>query len=904
VKLHRNLHRRLFGVLLRVYPRSFRNAYGEEMTELFLTRLDGLRTGTREGSVPALWVRMLKDTAMCAIAERWSEWTANRSDTVDRRGATMMDRIGQDIVVAARRLARTPGFTLAAIAIAALGIGANTASFALVDALLFRPPPFRDVDQVVRIYQDSDDGDPSSSSYPATRDMAEFTNVFSGVAAWSPDALTWDAPEGPRRMAIEYVTSNYLSVLGLEPSLGRWFEPAHDHVGAGAYAVISHSAWQTMFSSDPGIVGQTIGLNGQPVTVLGVGPASFNGSGGALVTDAWLSISSVVLSGGFRVANLDRREDHWYQTWARLAPGVTIAQAQSAMTALATRLGETFPELNKGRDITVFRANDIRIHPQVDGSLRMAGRMLMLVVGLVLLLACANLAGLLLVRGMARSSEIAVRRALGASRGRVAGLMLTEALILSLAGGAVGLLLARWILSLVPGLPLPLPGGGELVIGLDGRVVGFAIVLVLSTGILFGLVPALRAAGVDLSATLRRDVRSAGHGRRVPVLRNALVVVQVAISLVLLVGSGLLVRSLGKLSSIDAGIDARRVAYLRVNPGQAGMTAEQATVAVDELRERLGALPGVERVAFATRLPVQDGGTSTMVVDGYSPPSGTGSVELTFSFVSPGYFETVGVPMRSGRGFTDSDIAGGTRVLMVNETAARRFWGGDAVGRRMRPQSAQDRWLDVIGVVGDTKVRQLGEPATPLIYAPLAGAGAGAVYILVRSSGDASAIVEAIRGETRATNPSLPISDLGTLDHHLLEGLASPRMVAELLGGFSAIAMLLTALGINAVLSFSVARRTGELGIRMALGAERRSVVAAVVGEVLLSVLIGLAIGFAVAAVAAVRVEPLLFGVHGLDPAAFALAASLLLLIAGIAAYLPARRAVAIDPVEALRTQV
>jgi putative ABC transport system permease protein len=733
--------------------------------------------------------------------------------------------------------------------------------------------------------------------------MAEYTDVFAGVAAYSPDNAMWDAPEGPRPLATEYVTSNYMSVLGLEPRIGRFFERAHDDPGAGLYAVLTDRAWRTMFGADPGIVGRSIRLNGQPVTVIGVGPEGFQGSGGALVTDVFLSISTTPIGGAFRVANLERRQDHWYQTWARLAPGVSLAQATAAMNALATRLAEDFPDFNEGRGITVFEAGDVRVHPQSDGDLRAAGLILLVVVGLVLLLACSNLAGLLLVRGMSRQSEVAVRRALGASAGRVAGLMMTEALLLAVAGGAVGLLLARWIISIVPGLPLGFPSAIEL--SMDGRVLAFTVFLVVATGVLFGLAPALRSAGGDLAGTLRRDVRMAVHGGRAPLLRNVMVSVQVAISLVLLVGSALLVRSLVALSTTDAGVAAREIAFVGVNGGQAGLDAQQTASAIELVRERIAAIPGVRSTAVATRLPVQNrGGSTTTVVEGYEPAAGTNAVELLFARVSPGYFETMDIRLIAGRDFMEADLTSGVPITIVNESAAMRFWGTtDPSGRRIRPQDAPDGWIQVIGVVADSKVRTLAEPGTPLIYFPYGGAGAFTAYIVARAGGDATALVPAIRNAMREANTGLLTVGLGTLDSSISDNLASPRAAAFGLGAFSAIAMLLTGLGIYAILSFTVARRSAELGIRMALGAERRTVIGAVVGEVMLTMILGLAAGLGLAALAATRVEGLLFNVSGLDPASFGVAALLILVVAALAAFLPARRAVAIDPVEALRAR-
>jgi predicted permease len=505
---------------------------------------------------------------------------------------------------------------------------------------------------------------------------------------------------------------------------------------------------------------------------------------------------------------------------------------------------------------------------------------------------------------MSRQSEVAVRRALGASAARVARLMMTEALLLALGGGVVGLLLARWIISIVPGLPLPLPGAIEL--SIDGRVLVFTLLLVVLTGVLFGLLPALRSAGTDLAGTLRKDVRMAAHGGRAPLVRNVMLSVQVAISLVLLVGSALLVRSLVALSTTDAGVAAEEIVFAGVNGGQAGLDAQQTASAIDVLRERIAAIPGVRSVAVATRLPVQDrGGSTTTVIEGYDPAAGTNAVELMFSRVTPGYFETMDIRMIAGRDFTEADLTSGIPITIVNETAAMEFWGTtDPAGLRIRPQDAPDGWIQVVGVVADSKVRSLGEPGTPLIYFPYRGAGAFTAYIVARAGGDATALVPAIRNAMRDANTGLLTTALSTLDASISDNLASPRAAAVGLGAFSAIAMLLTGLGIYAILSFTVARRSAELGIRMALGAERRTVIGAIIGEVMLTMILGLVAGFGLAALAATRVEGLLFNVNGLDPASFGVAALLILVVAALAAYLPARRAVGIDPVEALRARV
>jgi predicted permease len=372
---------------------------------------------------------------------------------------------------------------------------------------------------------------------------------------------------------------------------------------------------------------------------------------------------------------------------------------------------------------------------------------------------------------------------------------------------------------------------------------------------------------------------------------------------VLLVGTGLLVRSLGNMRSADPGVDAEHIAWIGTVPSQVGLTGDGAGAAVDDLRRRIEALPGVTAVTIANRLPVTDrGGTSTTVIEGYDPPTGTGSVELPNTYVTPGYFEAVGIPLKTGRVFSAVDVADGDPVAIVNETAARRYWpGADPVGRRIRPQGAPDDWIQVIGVVADSKIRTLDENPAPLVYRPFGRAAGGFIYIMARTTGTASTVVDGLLRETRASVPALPVAAIGTLADHIDDGLASPRLVVALLGGFSAIAMLLTALGIHAVLSFGVARRSAELGIRMALGAARRSVIGEVVRDVLATVVIGLVAGLALAAAVAPRIEGLLYDVRWRDPAAFGGAALLLVAVAAVAAFLPARRAVAIDPVESLR---
>lgn len=752
------------------------------------------------------------------------------------------------------------------------------------------------------MYQDSDDGEPSSNSYPATQDMAAAA-VFAAVTATTPSSAAWEGRDGVTRVATEYATSSYMKVLGRSVQRGRWFGPEDDVVGGTPVAVVTAATWRTRLGSDPDVVGRMIRLNGQPVTIVGVGPEGLTSSGPPLLTDFWLSISATIVSGDFQVANLQRREDHWYQVLARLAPGVTVPQAQAAMDALATRLADEYPQYNKGRGITVFASKDVRIHPQGDGRLFLAGGLLSALVLTVLLLACANLANLLLVRGLSRSGETAVRSALGATRTRVARLFFIESLLLSGMGGLLGLLLTRWALAAIAALPLSGVLGGTLELGIDTRVALFSVALMAFTGVLFGLAPAIRTARTDVAQALRDDRRGASMDHGTSNLRSLLVGVQVAASLVLVLGAGLVARSLTALETLDPGVDVERVAYLRADWSRTGLEGDRARVAIDALRQRMEVLPGITRAALVSRLPAQPSGTTTTEVEGYTPAAGTAGVELPFALVTDGYFETMGIALLQGRLFNNDDVPGGDGVsIVVNQTAARRFWGnGSPLGRRMRAQGSEAWTRTVVGVVADAPVARLGESPRPMFYRSTRQISAMPSYVVARTDGDPSAILASMRRELSALHPTAVIDAQSTLATYFGATLSIPRLIAGAMGAFSALALLLAGLGIYAVVSFSVARRTSELAIRMALGAERASVVRMVVREVARVVVAGVVAGLAVSALAAPRLGGMLYGVAALDPLTFGGAVIVLSGVAALAAWVPARRAAGADPMEALR---
>jgi len=817
----------------------------------------------------------------------------------------MFDSLVLDVRYAARRLLRTPLFSASAIAVLAVGIGLNALVFNVVDTALFRPLPFRDAGRVVYIYQASEDGAPSSTAFPAYRDMAAMTEVFSDVAATSSESARWDDEEMPRAVAIQYATASYLSVLGLRPHLGRWFESEHDRVGEEMAAVVSYAAWRTRMASDPSVVGRRIRLNNQSVTIIGVGPETFNGDVDTVVTDFWLSISSVPIGGPYRVANLERRGDHWYQVVARLAPAVTVEQARSAMRGLAARLAESDPAVDKGRAISVFAQSEVRFHPLIDGALRGGSVALIGVAALVLLLACSNLANLLLARGLSRSPEIAVRQVLGCDRLRIARLLLIEALLLSALGAAAGLALSAWSATFLSTLALPAGGPvtGRLNVDFNDRVALFGALLAVATGVLFGIVPALRASRADVAAHLRDGGRSQSAGRGTSALRKGLVAAQVAISVVLVIGAGLMVRSLANAERVDSGVDAERIAVIGTDLAQGGVTPEQAPAVVEQLLERVAAVPGVQRAALTTRLPAQPGGSTTRYIEGYTPTAGTGAAELPLALVSRDYFATMGIPLVAGRAFTDADRADTAPVIIVNQAAARAYWGGNAVGGRMRREAADSPWLSVVGIVADTKVSDLTEAPTPMIYFSAEQAGVGGFSIVARASRDPTTLKSELGTALHDVRASLPITRLLTLKEHFGNGLKLARAGTAAVSAFSILALLIASLGIYAVVAFAVEGRAHELGVRAALGATASGIVRMVVRESLTTVGIGLVAGLALAALAMRGLAGVLYGVSSVDAGTFVGASVLLLGAAYVAAALPARRAARADPAALLKSE-
>jgi predicted permease len=807
-----------------------------------------------------------------------------------------------DVSYAARRLRRTPVFSAFAIAILGVGIGLTVTVFGIVDALLWRPAPFADPDRIVHIYQDSDAGGPASTAYPAYLDIAAMTDVFDGVAATRSTVATWETEVGPSQVTVDFATASYFPVLGLVPARGRWFDPSHDTVGAEMVAVVTDKAWHTRFGADPQIVGRTIRLNNQPVTIIGVGPQGYNGDASAVAADFWLAISTIGIGGPFAVANLERRQDHWYSVQARLAPGVNVEHARAALQSLAARHGELHPEIDQGRDITLFTLDEVRLHPQIDDVLTSSGFGLFAVAGIVLLLACSNLANLLLARGLARAPELAIREALGGDRYRVGRPLLIEALLLAALGGALGLAAAVWLQEILSSVALP-PANRALDLRFDYRMVAFSVVAATGTGLLFGLLPSWRSASNSVGAALRDAARTQSMGGGTSLLRDSLVAAQVALSVVLVVATALLARSFANAERVDPGVDAERLAVIGTNLVQGGVGLEEAGVVGAQILERVGALPGVESAALAIRLPLSSGPTSSMIVEGYELPRGTSAVELPVNAVSSDYFATMGIPLLAGRSFVATDRRETPRVALVSETAARLFFAGDAIGGRIRAQSDPDGWIEVIGVVADVKVAELQEPATPLLYLSTEQTNPGGFSIVVRTPGDPGALLGVLPSALRDVRASLPVTRVDVFETYLAGALDTARASAMLMGAFAGLALLLAGLGVYAAVSFAVERRTQEIGIRVALGATAPQLTRMVVGGSLKLAGIGVGVGLALAVLVSESMRAMLFGVAPFDAASFAAAALLLIAATGFAAFLPARRAARANPSQVLRNQ-
>jgi predicted permease len=818
-----------------------------------------------------------------------------------------MEELKQNLIYALRTARKMPGFTAITILILALGIGANSAIFSLVNAVLLRPLPVQAPAELVNIYTSDPDGTGySTSSYPDFESVRQLRTVFKGVLGYAGINVSITGDGRPQLAFGEMVSDNYFSLLGVQPALGRAFTPEEGRVPGGSpVAVISHGLWQQRFGSDPGAIGKTLSLNGRPFTVVGVAPESFKGLlAPGVAMDVWVPTMMV---GTLRQGEsaLSARGERWLFIKGRLASGVSLEQSRAAVTSLGRNLEASYPDTNAKRVLRLLPTSSVHIHPAADGKLLPVAGLLMIVVGLVLLVACSNIGNLLLARLASRRFEMAVRLALGARRGRLIRQMLTESVLLGLVGGGTGLLLAYWLSRLLvtfrPSMPVPI----SLDVTVDARVLIFTLLLSLVTGALFGLLPALQAARPNLVPELKGQMSMQPVGHRRLSARNLLVVAQVAVSLLLLICAGLFLRSLQQMQAVDLGFTTRQAAIISFNLGLQGYDEARGRRFYRELRERAERLPGAQAASLTDRLPLNKLGNQSAGVlpEGrtVASPGDEGKV-LQFARISPGFFQTLGIPLLRGRDFSAADTVSAPQVAVVNQAAATVLWpDADPVGKRLRTAGPGGLDMLVVGLVGTTKLESLREPPQPCYYVPFEQSYSPFMAVAVKSAGAAGRLLTPLRSLAGELDRDAAVFQLQTLEQHLGIEVFPLRLTAILLSLFGLLALLLASIGLYGVMSFSVVQRNREIGIRMALGADRSRVLRLVVAESLWLVGAGLALGILLSAGAAALLSNQLFGIAAADPLTFVAVPLLLLLVALLASYLPGRKATRVDPMVALR---
>ena len=802
-----------------------------------------------------------------------------------------MDTLLQDLRYAARRLARSRGFTVVAVLTLALGIGANSAIFSVVNAVLLRPLPFAEPERLDQIHSTIDEFGDIPVSPPDFMQLREETRAYEELAAYTFSSPNLTGNGDPVRLNGSAVSAPFFDVLAVRPALGRTFAADESEPGRERVAVLGHALWRERFAGSPSVIGQTVQLDGEPYEVIGVMPEGFHFPG---ERELW-----VPLQYGESFRDDGSRQAHYLSVIGRRKPDVTLEQGAADMAAVAARIERAFPDIKAG-----FGGRAVSLREQLVGDIQTPLLVLLGAVGLVLLIACVNVANLLLARAVARESELAVRSALGAERGRLVRQLLTESVVLGLLGGAMGLLLGVWGTQWLLWLrPEGIPRLEE--VGVDWSVVGFTALLALLTGVLFGLVPAYQVTRGDLASTIREGGRGALASRGAARIRGALVVVQTALAVMLLCGAGLLIRSFAELSAVDPGFRTARVLAVDLSlPSAAYPEQEQVRAFYTTLEERVRGLPGVEAVGTSSSVPMSGSyWGSPMRVEGLPAPEREEDQVVQIRVVTPGLLPAMGVPVLRGRGFLSSDGPGSPRVALLTESAAARFFPGrDPVGMRVSiPRNGEPQWAEVVGIVGDVRGSDLTEEIEPGLYFLHSQQNGRQMSLVLRTGTDPMALVSALRGEVQALDADLPVFNVRTLEQALGEAVSQPRFYMLLLSIFGATALVLSAIGIFGVMSYSVVQRTREIGIRMALGAAPGVVLRMVVGGAVTLALGGVAIGLAGAAAGTQLLSALLFGVSPADPLTLVSVALILTGVAVVAGYLPARRAIRVDPMVALR---
>ena len=798
-----------------------------------------------------------------------------------------MHNLWQDLRYGFRTMLRNPGVTAVAVIALALGIGANTAIFSVVNAALLRPLPFEEPDRLVAIFETFLPSGQGTVSVPDLKDWREQNQAFDHIEVYWAESFNLLGGESPERIPGASVSAGFFKMLGVKASFGRTFLEGEDQPESSRVAVLSHGLWQRSFAGDLNLIGKTIKLNGESFTVVGIMPPGFRFPTPQI--QAW---APLILRGG-PAAN---RGSHYLSAVGRLKPGVTVEQAQAQMDSIARRLEKQYPGSNTGRGVKL-----IPLQEQLVQNIRPALYVLLGAVGFLLLIACANVANLLLARAAARQREIAIRTSLGAGRWRLVRQLLTESLLLAVVGGVLGVLVALWGVDVLASLaPDNLPQISR--IRVDGWVLGFTIAVSMLTGLVFGLAPAFKASRPDFTQVLKV---SASSRLRLSASRF-LVVAEIGMALVLLIGAGLLIKSFMRLNQVDPGFRPQHVLTMKINLPKAKYSTPQSAVGFyRQVLERVGGLPGVEAAGMVTFLPLQDWGLNgDFSIEGRPPFPPNQQPLAEYREVSPDYFRALGIPLLKGRYFTGQDVAGAPPGVIINQRMARRFWPNeDPIGQRLRFHGPEG--IPIVGVVGNVKQSGLDGSTRFEIYVPYSQSpwlpfNLG-MSLVVRTASDPSALTAAVRHEILGVDPEQPVYRVKTMEKVIADSVAPRRFYMLLLGAFAGVAMALAAIGIYGVMFYAVRQRTQEIGIRMALGAQQRDVLQMVVGEGLLLAVAGVGAGLAAASALTRVLASFLFGVSARDLPTFAAISVLLIGVATVACYLPARRAAKVDPMVALR---
>ena len=823
-----------------------------------------------------------------------------------------METLWQDVRYGIRQLRKSRGFAVIAILTLALGIGANTAIFTVVNTVFLHPLPVHDPDRLMGIFTTDQRNRGGLNNFlpisqPNAKDVAERSRSFGGVMMFTGAGVSMTIDGKPQAFAAELVSGNYFDVLGVQAALGRTFRADEDQPGASGTIVLTHGVWERYFASNPSVVGKDVLLNGQGFTVIGVMPRGFKGTAVLGGPDMWLPMAThdQVLAGVQKDLYNDRRFLNFFAV-GRLKQGVATEQARAELKNIGSQMEQDFPTPNKGRSFTVVPLLESTLNPNVQGQAERAGEMMMGVVGLVLLIACANISNLLLARAAGRKREISIRLAIGASRVRIVSQLLTESILLALAGGVVGLGVAFLARDLLWSFRPPfLQQANNMELALDGHVLIFTLLISILTGVIFGLMPALQASRPNLVTELKE--RAGGEvfsGRRFGV-RSAFVALQFALSLVALIGAGLFLVSLRNAQKIEPGFDTHNLGMLSFDLGALNYDPARTREFQRRTIEAAETLPGVSSVTLATNVPLF-GGTAisrSVFPEGEEGTSTRNGILTQTDNIAADYFQTMGIPLVRGRQFDGSDREESPKVAIINETAAHRFWPNqDPIGKRFK-FFGEPYVVQVVGVARDAKYNTLGEDPIPYLYLPLIQTPSPALTLLFRSSGDPRIVLSSVRERVQALDRNLPLTNVWPIGEVISQALWGAKFAAGLLSIFAALAMILAAIGVYGVVAYSVGQRVREIGIRMALGARREDILAMVVRQGSVSLIVGLAVGLIAAFALARMITTLLYGVSPASPLPFALLPVLLALVGLLATYIPALRATKVNPIAALRQE-